>query len=75
MKKKNEIGNYVHVYLGKLKVYVSTFFIFYLGKGKKDAEFRFSVGQKIMLKIGILWLLVPNFQISQISTKYNKLTI
>ena len=52
--KKNEIGNYVHVYLGKLKVYVSTFFIFYLGKGKKDAEFRFSVGQKIMLKIGIL---------------------
>ena len=46
--KKNEIENYVYVYLGKLKVYVSTFFIFYLGKGKKDAESRFSVGQKII---------------------------
>ena len=39
--KKNEIRNYLHLYLYKLKVHVSTFLIFYLGKGKKDAEFRF----------------------------------
>ena len=59
----------------KLGKKFSIFFLKNVGKGKNYAEFRFSVGQFFFQKIGILWLSVANFKISQKCKKGKKLTI